>query len=78
MYERLKQNAEQQKHQDKKQSIKKQINNLTSREREILSSIIQEKTNRITAQDLGISINTVEIHRIIYAGMDYEKLIGKD
>ena len=25
-----------------------------------------------------VTENTVEIHRIIYAGMDYEKLIGKD
>lgn len=36
---------------------------LTPREKEIFAHIIQGKLNKVVAYDLGISVNTVEIHR---------------
>ena len=36
---------------------------LTQREREVLDLVVQGKMNKVIADDLGISIKTVEVHR---------------
>jgi len=39
------------------------LENLTQRETEIMHAIVDGKTNKNTASDLGISVKTVELHR---------------
>ena len=43
--------------------IRRCLNTLTTREREVLDLIAIGKANKIVAADLGISQRTVEIHR---------------
>jgi FixJ family two-component response regulator len=44
-------------------SVTQRLGNLTQREREVLGLIIAGKLNKRIADDLGISIKTVEVHR---------------
>jgi FixJ family two-component response regulator len=44
-------------------SVTQRLDNLTQREREVLGLIIAGKLNKQIADDLGISIKTVEVHR---------------
>lgn len=44
-------------------SVTQRLDNLTQREREVLDLIIAGKLNKQIANDLGISIKTVEVHR---------------
>ncbi|MHB8665989.1 MAG: response regulator transcription factor [Burkholderiales bacterium] len=44
-------------------SLAQSLENLTQREREVLSLIVAGKLNKQIADDLGISIKTVEVHR---------------
>jgi FixJ family two-component response regulator len=43
--------------------VTQRLGNLTQREREVLGLIIAGKLNKRIADDLGISIKTVEVHR---------------
>jgi two-component system response regulator DctR len=43
--------------------IRQQIEQLTSREREVLSHVCEGSTSRKIAETLGISLKTVEVHR---------------
>jgi FixJ family two-component response regulator len=44
-------------------SVTQRLDNLTQREREVLGLIVAGKLNKQIADDLGISIKTVEVHR---------------
>ncbi len=44
-------------------SVKDRLSNLTSREREIMSHILAGKYNKVIADELNISMRTVEVHR---------------
>lgn len=43
--------------------IRSRLDRLTSRERDVMDLILQGKLNKIIADDLGISMRTVEVHR---------------
>ncbi len=47
----------------RKTSIEQRLNQLTAREREIMSMIVGGTANKVIASDLGISERTVELHR---------------
>ncbi|MCE3238437.1 MAG: DNA-binding response regulator [Gammaproteobacteria bacterium] len=42
---------------------REQLNQLTSREREVIEHLMKGKLNKQVAADLGVSISTVELHR---------------
>lgn len=39
------------------------LERLTSRERDVMALILQGKLNKVIADELGISMRTVEVHR---------------
>jgi len=43
--------------------IRRRVNTLTAREREVMSQVVEGKANKVIAGDLGVSQRTVEIHR---------------
>jgi FixJ family two-component response regulator len=43
--------------------LKRRIDSLTPREREVLNLVVDGRANKVTAIDLGLSERTVEIHR---------------
>lgn len=43
--------------------IRRRATTLTTREREVMSQVVQGKANKVIAGDLGVSQRTVEIHR---------------
>ena len=43
--------------------IRSRLDRLTSRERDVMGLILKGKLNKIIADDLGISMRTVEVHR---------------
>jgi FixJ family two-component response regulator len=43
--------------------LKRRIDSLTPREREVLNLVVDGRPNKVTAIDLGLSERTVEIHR---------------
>ena len=43
--------------------IRSRLARLTARERDVMDLILQGKLNKIIADDLGISMRTVEVHR---------------
>lgn len=45
------------------QVVKKQINDLTRRELEVMNMIVAGKANKVIALDLGLSQRTIEVHR---------------
>ena len=45
------------------QAVKKRIDKLTGREREVMGRIVNGAMNKVIAADLGVSERTVEIHR---------------
>ncbi|MOA11339.1 Transcriptional regulatory protein TdiR [compost metagenome] len=45
------------------QQCETRLQTLTTREREVLERVIEGKMNKVIADDLGISIKTVEAHR---------------
>ncbi len=47
----------------KQDETQERIKSLTSREREVIDKVIEGKSNKIIARELGISNRTVEIHR---------------
>lgn len=44
-------------------TIRARLDNLTRREREVLTLIVDKNTNRSIAEQLGVSIKTIEFHR---------------
>ncbi|MFC5069788.1 response regulator FixJ [Flaviflagellibacter deserti] len=46
-----------------KAAIEERLNTLSSRERQVLMSLVRGNPNKIVAYELGISARTVEIHR---------------
>lgn len=52
------------------QSVHTRLESLTTREREVMDQILAGKYNKVIADDLGISMRTVEVHRArIFAKM---------
>jgi two-component system response regulator DctR len=45
------------------QEIRRLLNELTIREREIMDYVLNGKLNKVIADDLGIAMRTVEVHR---------------
>ncbi len=43
--------------------IRRRVDTLTAREREVMSQVVEGKANKVIAGDLGVSQRTVEIHR---------------
>jgi len=44
-------------------AIEERIDSLTPREREVMEALLEGKLNKVVADDLDISVRTVEIHR---------------
>lgn len=45
------------------QILQSQINSLSQREKQVMDMIIEGKLNKVIADDLGIAMRTVEVHR---------------
>jgi FixJ family two-component response regulator len=43
--------------------VEQRLSTLTPREREIMGMVIEGKLSKVIAAELGISLNTVEVHR---------------
>lgn len=43
--------------------VQRRLDNLTTREREVMQGIVAGKLNKVIASDLNISMRTVEVHR---------------
>jgi two-component system response regulator DctR len=50
-------------HADSSGRIRSRLERLTSRERDVMTLILKGKLNKIIADELGISMRTVEVHR---------------
>ncbi len=59
----LKQDAENRAAIDKHADLRRRVESLSPREREVLDLIVEGKANKVIAIDLGLSERTVEIHR---------------
>ena len=59
----LKQDAENRAAIEKHADLRRRVESLTPREREVLHLIVEGKANKVVAIDLGLSERTVEIHR---------------
>jgi two-component system, LuxR family, response regulator FixJ len=59
----LKQDAESRAAIEKHADLRRRMESLTPREREVLDLIVEGKANKVVAIDLGLSERTVEIHR---------------
>ncbi len=43
--------------------IRRRVDSLTARERQVMTQVVRGKANKVIASDLGVSQRTVEIHR---------------
>jgi len=43
--------------------VRRRVESLTARERQVMTQVVQGKANKVIASDLGVSQRTVEIHR---------------
>jgi len=59
----LKQDAENRAAIEKHADLRRRMESLTPREREVLELVVEGKANKVVAIDLGLSERTVEIHR---------------
>ncbi|MET0218115.1 MAG: response regulator [Burkholderiales bacterium] len=59
----LARDAEQRRRLDERQGVASRLASLTPREREVLERVIAGRLNREIAEELAISIKTVEVHR---------------
>ena len=59
----LARNAEQRRQLSKREGVACRLASLTRREREVLERVMAGKPNRVIAEDLVISVKTVEVHR---------------
>ena len=59
----LKQDAENRAAIEKHADLRRRVESLTPREREVLHLVVEGKANKVVAIDLGLSERTVEIHR---------------
>ena len=48
---------------DKIKSVELHLNKLTKREREVLEGVVAGKASKVIADELGISVKTVDVHR---------------
>lgn len=56
-------NGDQRQRNASQDSLKRRLDNLTNRERQIMDLVLLGKLNKIIADDLNISMRTVEVHR---------------
>ena len=47
----------------KRSEVEAQLQGLTKRERQVLERLVQGRTNKLVARELGVSPRTVEVHR---------------
>lgn len=47
----------------RKEQLRSALDNLTAREREVMDLVLAGKLNKVIADDLGIAMRTVEVHR---------------
>ena len=59
----LKQDAENREQVDRHAELRRRMESLTPREREVLTLVVDGRANKVIAIDLGLSERTVEIHR---------------
>ena len=43
--------------------VRRRVESLTARERQVMTQVVEGKANKVIASDLGVSQRTVEIHR---------------
>ncbi|QIF06128.1 response regulator [Roseimicrobium sp. ORNL1] len=60
----LEQNDSNQSERKELDSLRRRMERLTAREREVLEHVISGKPNKLIAADLGLSIQTVKVHRM--------------
>lgn len=48
---------------ERQTQLRRQLSNLTTREREVMNLVVSGKHNREIAESLGISVRTVEVHK---------------
>jgi len=63
LFDRIQEALESSRQAGKLSVVYKRLENLTIREREVLDLILLGKMNKVIADDLGISMRTVEVHR---------------
>lgn len=63
LFDRIQEALEASRQAGKMSVVFKRLENLTIREREVLDLILLGKMNKVIADDLGISMRTVEVHR---------------
>jgi FixJ family two-component response regulator len=61
--EAIKRDADARQHAAQRLSIDTRIATLTRREREVMDCVVAGKSNRLIADELGVSMKTVEVHR---------------
>jgi len=59
----LARDADQRRDEQRKREIRKRINRLSPREREVMAHVVDGKLNKQIADELNISAKTVEMHR---------------
>jgi two-component system response regulator FixJ len=61
--EALRRDADMREHEARSQQIAGLVASMTPREREVMDAVVSGKSNKIIAEELGVTIKTVEAHR---------------
>ncbi|MFP5411603.1 MAG: response regulator transcription factor [Gammaproteobacteria bacterium] len=57
-------------------SVESRLARLSAREREVMDRVLEGRSNKLIAQDLGISMRTVEVHRSnVFAKMEVRSAV---